>query len=65
MCFFLLVASVDAREVEGRLELTWDGQWELDEMSGRGVATLGNEDELTIHLWIHCGDEMTLRAVSA
>lgn len=46
LCFFLLEASVDAREVEGRLEFSW----ELGEMSGRGVATLGNDDKLTIHL---------------
>jgi hypothetical protein len=32
-------------------------------MSGRGVATLAGDDELTIHLWIHLGDEMRLRAV--
>ena len=62
MAFFVLGATVDAREVEDHLELTWEGTWELDNMSRRGQARLTAEGDLAIHLWIRWGDEMDLRA---
>ncbi|HVF32392.1 MAG TPA: hypothetical protein VM933_05070 [Acidimicrobiales bacterium] len=63
MVFFLVRASVDARRVtDTRFDFTWDGQWELDEQSGRGVAELGDDGDLRVHLWIHFGDELRLRA---
>jgi hypothetical protein len=31
-------------------------------MSGRGTAELTPDGNLVIHLWIHLGDEMDLRA---
>jgi len=65
MAFFLLGATVDARVVEDRVEFTWEGTWELDDMSGRGRAHLTPDGHLAIHLWIHWGDEMDLRAIPA
>ena len=63
MVFFLLGASVDARRVsDARFDFTWKGQWENDEQSGRDVAELGDNGDLRIHLWIHFGDELLLRA---
>jgi hypothetical protein len=60
--FFLMWATVDAREVEDRLEFTWAGTWELDQMSGRGVAQQTPDGSLAIRLWIHLGDHVDLRA---
>ena len=62
MAFFLFGGTVDARVVDDRLEFTWEGTWEFDDMSGRGEAQLTPEGDLHIHLWIHWGDEMDLRA---
>lgn len=65
LAFFLLGAEVDARKVNDRLEFTWAGAWELDDMTGRGVAEPTSDGGLAIHLWIHHGDEMDLRAIPA
>ena len=62
LAFFLFSASIDGRWVGDTIEFTWEGQWELDDMSGRGIAQVAGDDELDIHLWIHFGDEMHLRA---
>ena len=65
LVFFLFSGSVDARFDGDRIEFTWEGQWELDDMCGRGTAELGSDSHLHVHLWIHFGDEMELRATRA
>jgi hypothetical protein len=62
LVFFLLQASVDARVDGGRLDFTWAGMCELEELSGRGIATPSADGHLDIHLWIHLAEEMDLRA---
>ena len=63
LVFDLLAASVDARRVsETRFDFSWEGAWENDEKSGRGIAELGDDGDLRIHLWMHLGDEFDLRA---
>jgi hypothetical protein len=63
LVFDLFEASVDARFVGDRIEFSWDGHWELDDKSGRGIAVLDGDAVLHIHLWVHLGDEIDLRAV--
>ena len=62
--FFLFSASVDARDQGDRIDFSWDGRWELDDMCGRGTAQL-TSNGLDIHVWIHSGEEIGLRATRA
>lgn len=43
------------------MEFSWEGQDEMDSVSGRGWAVL-NEDQLQGRLFFHRGDESGFRA---
>lgn len=52
---------LDTRQ-SGRIEFTWHGFDEGDEITGRGHAEVVG-DELRGHLYIHLGDDSAFRAV--
>lgn len=64
--FGLVQAQMDCRRRAGsnppRIEFTWHGFDEGDELTGRGHAELVG-DELHGHLYIHLGDDSAFRAV--
>ena len=60
--FGLVQAQIDYRITANRVEFTWSGFDEGDEMSGRGYAEIAQE-ELWGHLYIHLGDDSAFRAV--
>jgi len=60
--FGLVEAQMDCRRQGQRIEFTWDGFDEGDEMTGRGHAEIVG-DELHGHLYIHLGDDSAFRAV--
>jgi hypothetical protein len=60
--FGLVQGEMDYRVNANRVEFTWSGFDEDDEMSGRGFAEIEN-DELNGHLYIHMGDDSAFRAI--
>ncbi len=64
--FGVVDGGLDCRLVsssEGpRVEFTWEGFSEMDQVSGRGWATLRN-GEIVGHLYFHAGDDSSFRAV--
>jgi hypothetical protein len=60
--FGLVRGTMDCRLDAGRVEFTWHGFEEGDEMSGRGFADIVG-GELRGHLYIHLGDDSAIRAV--
>lgn len=52
---------IDRRQ-DQRIEFTWQGFDEGDELAGRGHAEIVG-DELQGHLYIHLGDDSAFRAV--
>ncbi|MGV9747779.1 hypothetical protein ACWDTG_23160 [Rhodococcus zopfii] len=65
--FVALRGSMDCRTTKRdghtAVEFTWDGDDEGDHVSGRGRATMLNEETLEGHLFIHWGDDSGFRAV--
>ncbi|WP_241998186.1 MULTISPECIES: hypothetical protein [Kribbella] len=57
---------LDCRPVErdGRLgvEFTWEGVDEGDQVSGRGWASLADDETIDGHLFFHNGDDSSFRA---
>ncbi len=66
--FGVVDGGLDCRLVsssEGpRVEFTWEGFSEMDQVSGRGWATLRN-GEIVGHLYFHAGDDSSFRATPA
>jgi hypothetical protein len=60
--FGLVQAQTDCRVHGNRVEFTWSGFDECDEISGRGFAELVR-NELHGRLYIHLGDDSAFRAV--
>lgn len=60
--FGLAQGQIDYRGDASRVEFTWSGFDEGDEMSGRGFAEIVRE-ELCGHIYIHLGDDSAFRAV--
>ncbi len=60
--FGLVQGQMDYRVNANRVEFTWSGFDEGDEMNGRGYAEIEN-DELRGHFYIHLGDDSAFRAV--
>ena len=52
---------VESKNGEDRIEFSWEGQEEMDSASGRGWATIQN-DELCCRIFIHLGDDSAFRA---
>jgi hypothetical protein len=60
--FGLVQGQMDYRINGNRVEFTWNGFDEGDEMSGRGFAEIV-QNELHGHIYIHLGDDSAFRAV--
>lgn len=60
--FGLVQGQIDYQVNASRVEFTWSGFDEGDEISGRGFAEIVR-DELCGHLYIHLGDNSAFRAV--
>lgn len=63
--FGLVQGQMDCRtdrRQDQRIEFTWDGFDEGDELAGRGHAEIV-DGELRGHLYIHLGDDSAFRAV--
>ena len=60
--FGLVQGEMDCRVNANRVEFTWSGFDEGDEMNGRGFAEI-ESDELRGHFYIHLGDDSAFRAV--
>ena len=60
--FGLVQGGMDYRVNANRVEFTWSGFDEGDEMNGRGFAEIEN-GELRGHFYIHMGDDSAFRAV--
>lgn len=63
--FGLVQGQMDCRsdkQQERRIEFTWHGFDEGDELTGRGHAAIV-DSELQGHLYIHLGDDSAFRAV--
>lgn len=58
---------MDCRTPEGdghtRVEFSWDGDDEGDQVNGRGWVILADDGTLEGHLFIHMGDDSGFRAV--
>lgn len=46
-----------------RIAFTWDGDDEGDRVSGRGWASVSDDDQLIGHIYFHLGDDSGFRAV--
>lgn len=57
--FGLVRGQLDVRRLNRgtRLEFSWEGQCEFDEMSGRGWLELKDERSAEGRIFIHLGDE--------
>jgi hypothetical protein len=63
--FIVVTGWIDWRASEAEhfdVEFTWDGDDEGDHVSGRGWATLGDDEVLRGHLYFHLGDDSAFRA---
>lgn len=60
--FGLIQGELDWRVQDARLEFTWDGCDEGDQISGRGWAEI-KQGELVGQIFIHLGDDSEFRAV--
>lgn len=60
--FGCVSGEIDARMKHERLEFSWSGFDEMDEIMGRGWVELSGR-ELHGHLYIHLGDDSAFRAV--
>ena len=61
--FGLVQGQTDYRVHGLRVEFTWSGIDENDEVSGRGFAEIAH-GELLGHIYIHLGDDSAFRAVN-
>lgn len=65
--FIAVRGWMDCRTTEhdgrARVEFSWDGDDEGDQVSGRGWASLGDDGTLEGHLFIHMGEDSGFRAV--
>lgn len=52
-----------AKEEQGGVEFSWEGDDESDPTSGRGWATLAADGSLVGRIFIHLGDDSAFRAV--
>lgn len=50
------------RDGKPGVDFTWEGIDEGDQVSGRGWATLVDDDTIEGHLFFHLGDDSTFRA---
>lgn len=53
----------DDRPSTDRIAFTWEGDDEGSPVSGRGWATVSDNDHLVGHLYFHLGDDSSFRAV--
>ena len=60
--FGLVQGQMDSRWQGQRVDFSWHGFDENDEMSGRGYAEIEGS-ELHGHLYIHMGDDSAFRAI--
>lgn len=60
--FGLVQGQTDYRVNDNRVEFTWSGFDEGDEISGCGFAEIA-QGELLGHIYIHLGDDSAFRAV--
>jgi len=61
--FGLVLAQMDCRmDRQRRIDFTWSGFDEGDELNSRGYAEIV-DDELQGHLYVHRGDDSAFRAV--
>jgi hypothetical protein len=60
--FGLVQSQTDYRASDKRVEFTWSGGDENDEVSGRGFAEIA-QGELFGHFYIHLGDDSAFRAI--
>jgi hypothetical protein len=64
--FIAVSAWLDCRPVQrdGRVgvEFTWEGVDEGDQVSGRGWASLVDDETIEGHLFFHLGDDSSFRA---
>ncbi|MGH8807465.1 MAG: hypothetical protein ACREX0_06275 [Noviherbaspirillum sp.] len=60
--FGLVQSQMDYRVNGNRVEFTWSGFDEGDEVNGRGFAEI-TQGELLGHLYIHLGDDSAFRAI--
>jgi hypothetical protein len=60
--FGLVQGQTDCRVKGNRVEFTWSGFDEGDELSGRGFAEI-TQGELHGHIYIHFGEDSAFRAV--
>lgn len=65
--FIAVRGQMDCRQGErgerDRVEFSWQGDDDGDEVSGRGWAVLADDGSLQGHLYIHLGDDSGFRAV--
>ena len=52
------------RDGHPRVEFSWDGHDEGDQVSGRGWAVVNDDGTLNGHVFIHLGEDSAFRAVS-
>lgn len=60
--FGLVQGQTDFRIDGKRVEFTWNGIDENDEVNGHGFAEIGH-GELVGHIYIHLGDDSAFRAI--
>lgn len=60
---WVVSASVDAYPTTDGFAFTYDGEWEFDHISGRGVATKAPDGSIEVELHLHLGDDFSLRAI--
>jgi hypothetical protein len=63
VCGWLDCRPVD-RDGRGSVEFTWEGVDEGDEVSGRGWASLVDDETIEGHLFFHMGDDSSFQAKS-
>lgn len=51
------------RDGHARVEFSWDGHDEGDQISGRGWAVVNDDGDLDGHVFIHLGEDSAFRAV--
>ena len=64
--FIVVTGELDWRDAErdegSRVEFSWQGSDEGDEVSGRGWAALNPDGTLEGHIYFHLGDDSAFRA---
>jgi len=62
---FVLLAYVNCKPTKAGVSFTWEGAWELDQVSGTGSVKLGKDGRLKGKIKIKNGDDSTFIAERA